>query len=1508
MSLKNCSNNTTASEHQEGVSLPGGRGIGNGKATDLNLSVLDKIFAAGGVDDSNHELLSDVDRPVDRPVDESPDEVDIKEILEKYVGNSADLDAVAASVLLCQDIRLVPVYRKGKGRVKHPSSHEFCKRGFYDGFQWSSALGSTPAQRCIACGERWRDMVIHGFKSGLIESSIISELMFSCTQGNQTSVFDVFLLKETGTVISADKRGRDQLCAKVKVLYDRIIQILNNHEQFCTSEMGFHIYRRYVRCYIKMLQMYSSNVKQITVDSDSKEVHKQILKLVCIGEHFHCILQSDNLALSSVKEIINIHKVDKSNPSRYVPVFLSIALDILKKVCPSFQFSGNINVEGADMKSLAQDVITHLATKETNDVGKGDKRRSKRIQKRMEAQKQASLGSSPSIQEPSGSVASARDGITDSSDSDDEDENEEEDEEEEKGSTCLSSRRYRKRKKKDGVCGSLGIVTPERPKKRKKTSHKKMKANRQSRSFRIGTFRQRRRNKKTICQQKYRQNSSRYISHQAALLKRKDAESAAKEKALKEAKASIEGGSCSVREIFDRKYLVSDDDIEKLSLTTVWEKWVNEDGKIVKGPDEDKYGVKCLTSIPRDKYSTEGRDIRMAELGYCPAGKLYVYGLDHLHVNSHCVVPWEITEQLVKPILLPSTTSPITKLVTMGPGGQFSRIGDRQEAGAVLYDSEKDHKLYTEIFDDVEFNYREVTELILQYNKDNPPKKKSSSGKGKNPPEKKTPQGRGKKGKKTSPKKKESNKEKETHLDETRGHIGFDGGFNVKNYHEAKDTQADDPDAVGAKPNLIRDTKETIPLYIAAGDLLHRCSIFSRKLMKKKGDPVPLSDRFRRSLFADILKEKTCAPGFVDFEAFTWALLRLGKTDFDENGKRRTKWFKVNTDSTTYDKEGVDENGDPVIMVGKLHVDGPNDGREPGTVVFSITFHHSDGYVYRLSLICYTRKCCGDYLTTETSVYEPMYLCTKQYFEDRNGGMHFYEMSLHDTMVKPSHKVKAFNLDSDGKSLPNVCAGAEWQIASFVGNKSNHDQPAEPIVFENLPYFSSAKGWYKDSTQEKLAERLAKKHSAFAKFTPVEINKLKVEEANATAAYLTKSFYTGTTSQTESSKDDPFSLWCFTVRELMNRNAYMSAYASTICHFCMKYNLSRNVKEELVLCAAACPSPVTFRAVFHAWESKSKRLVHYLQCKGITLSKLLSDSDDNREEGDIIMAFLHTCQCFLCLPTTGPYARQQSSHSFPGRSNEKEVDQDQFPWLSIAGLYITESREKIMEDIEKVRNCVRALHIGEFYNIPSTDLPQGIRGPVSSTNLKTLIVLTGLHLPDPTVNDGRPDYDDKESWAIQEAKWAEVNHDSNYASKFLNDCTPKGLKNWFDQHETKERHVTGNWCRAFKACTERFFADMKEKERQEGICIDEDHLRDDLLDREGDIENPLCAIYRNTPRSDVFFYGQDLFNITGCDVLVKMWETDEWIPLRQYFDQLETMYSTHINTAQYKRAKNAGRR
>jgi hypothetical protein len=258
-------------------------------------------------------------------------------------------------------------------------------------------------------------------------------------------------------------------------------------------------------------------------------------------------------------------------------------------------------------------------------------------------------------------------------------------------------------------------------------------------------------------------------------------------------------------------------------------------------------------------------------------------------------------------------------------------------------------------------------------------------------------------------------------------------------------------------------------------------------------------------------------------------------------------------------------------------------------------------------------------------------------------------------------------------------------------------------------------------------------------------------------------------------------------------------------------------------------------------------------------------------------------------------------------SKKKEISQEENNWLPHSGVFLPENKLNIYEQIEKLRKCVRALHQGEYYKLKVSDMPYAIGGSVSATNLKTLIVHTGLHLPNPEVNDGRTHYDDKEAWSIQEAKWAEINPESNYATQFPADCTAKGLKNWFDEKEIEPRTVSGNWSRAMKCSAERFLTNIKKKELEEGIHTEES-LRDDFFDREGDIENTLCALYRSFPKSDVFFFGQDLFNITGCDVMVKVWNTDNWIPLRSYFDALQRKYHTEISSIPYRKAKNAGKR
>jgi hypothetical protein len=75
-----------------------------------------------------------------------------------------------------------------------------------------------------------------------------------------------------------------------------------------------------------------------------------------------------------------------------------------------------------------------------------------------------------------------------------------------------------------------------------------------------------------------------------------------------------------------------------------------------------------------------------------------------------------------------------------------------------------------------------------------------------------------------------------------------------------------------------------------------------------------------------------------------------------------------------------------------------------------------------------------------------------------------------------------------------------------------------------------------------------------------------------------------------------------------------------------------------------------------------------------------------------------------------------------------------------------------------------------------------------------------------------------------------------------------------------------------------------------------------MLDRESDPENTLCAVFRSNERSDVHFVGEDLFNITGVLGKVKMWDTDDWVPFREYEQRLEELYLSHRSELASRRA------
>jgi hypothetical protein len=233
------------------------------------------------------------------------------------------------------------------------------------------------------------------------------------------------------------------------------------------------------------------------------------------------------------------------------------------------------------------------------------------------------------------------------------------------------------------------------------------------------------------------------------------------------------------------------------------------------------------------------------------------------------------------------------------------------------------------------------------------------------------------------------------------------------------------------------------------------------------------------------------------------------------------------------------------------------------------------------------------------------------------------------------------------------------------------------------------------------------------------------------------------------------------------------------------------------------------------------------------------------------------------------------------------------PWLpGDAGLFKTEDVVESRLQVQKVFAAVDRMQAGKLSSMSAEEFPTGVGGHVTRMNLKTLIVMTGLHQPGPSEKD-RPDYDLLEVTAVQEAKNAGINPDKKMVNKFLQNCAV---------HDTTER-VTGSWPRAFKACADKLCGDMKEKERRlRGFSSTHDTDYEDMMDREIEGENTLCAVHRESWRSDVFFRQEDLFNITGCLTKVKMWDTDEWLKLREYKDKLKLEYRTHREQLPFIRA------
>ena len=399
----------------------------------------------------------------------------------------------------------------------------------------------------------------------------------------------------------------------------------------------------------------------------------------------------------------------------------------------------------------------------------------------------------------------------------------------------------------------------------------------------------------------------------------------------------------------------------------------------------------------------------------------------------------------------------------------------------------------------------------------------------------------------------------------------------------------------------------------------------------------------------------------------------------------------------------------------------------------------------------------------------------------------------------------------------------------------------------------------------------------FERTGPSELDGVPVADAVASRKFLCRLFFTGKKKPTDEETTTSFSLRCIAFREMANRCGYMSPYASTIMHFVVKYDKPRSAKEELVLCGSASNSPVAFRAVFQAWERKDRRLIHYLGQFNITIEQILYKNV--HQPGFYVAAFVHTCQCYLVRPDTGPYQRAQPAHCFPGLDKDtKVVDRNDHEWLDHAGVYAVRTPEYMADQMDKFRDGVCQMQSGNFFQMNSSDLPYAVGGHISRMNFKALVVMTGLHLA-AQGEEEREDYDEFEIFAVQEAKNACANAGSNYAKKFPEVCPiPAG-----------EVEVKGTWERAFKACSERMFSDLKLRDAEAGTEKD-DHEYDDMLDRESDPENTLCAVFRSNERSDVHFVGEDLFNITGVLGKVKMWDTDDWMPFREYEQRLEELY------------------
>ena len=208
----------------------------------------------------------------------------------------------------------------------------------------------------------------------------------------------------------------------------------------------------------------------------------------------------------------------------------------------------------------------------------------------------------------------------------------------------------------------------------------------------------------------------------------------------------------------------------------------------------------------------------------------------------------------------------------------------------------------------------------------------------------------------------------------------FDAGWGRNGVHERRSaTQKKGKEYVCAQPTLINTNtilqvgEEEVNAYETFQEPLDALASIAEKYIRDaNGDPL-YNDEFRDDIFGKPLREKTKCKKRGS-EAFTFVRQKV-------NPKHLVDLGHVTSERLT-----------------KRHLDGPDSGEEGYNVTCILSFHVvHNGYVYRVTLIAYTRQSCADWID-RNNYSRYLRQALRDYKLEHNGLVSYQDFGLRDDM------------------------------------------------------------------------------------------------------------------------------------------------------------------------------------------------------------------------------------------------------------------------------------------------------------------------------------------------------------------------------------------------------------------------------------------------------------------------------------------------------------------------------